>query len=69
MDVTRSKGRKMKKNFQAFLGAILIVAFASPSKSEEQLSGFEADNCNRFERVDSIAILIVEINKPIGAKQ
>jgi|TARA_B110000238_G_C16010776_1_gene388782 hypothetical protein len=59
----------MKKNFQAFLGAILIVAFASPSKSEVQFSSSEADNCNRFERLDSIAILIVEINKPIGAKQ
>ena len=39
---SRSKGRKMektKKNIQAFLGAILIVAFASPSKSEALLFG------------------------------
>jgi hypothetical protein len=28
---------KTKKNIQAFLGAILIVAFASPSKSEALL--------------------------------
>lgn len=31
--------KKTKKNIQAILGAILIVAFASPSKSETLLFG------------------------------
>ena len=58
----------MKKNFQAFLGAILIVAFASPSKSEEQFFGFGVEISKRFELVVGITILIVAANKPMEGK-
>lgn len=58
----------MKKNFQAFLGAILIVAFASPSKSEELFFGFDADNCNRSELILSLSILSIDANKLMGVK-
>jgi hypothetical protein len=58
----------MKKNIQALLGAILIVAFASPSKSEEQFFGFGVEISKRSELMVSIAILIVEANKPMEGK-
>ena len=42
--------------------------FASPSKSEEQFFGFGVEISKRSELVVSIAILIVEANKPMEGK-
>jgi hypothetical protein len=58
----------MKKNIQAFLGAILIVAFASPSKSEEQIRGFEMENRNGSELIVHRTVLSGETDKTMEAK-